>query len=249
MFQVGLGISAVIGSLIAAISYRAVMWVSVIPMTLALLVSLRFTEPRAHTTAAQNPYAHLRQAFKAIIHNPRLVKLSAASVLGWAIGESAWLFRSAFVVRLWPVWAIGIAQMIANAGAAAGFYFAGRIIKRFGEYRLLVSGMTLSEFVNLFSVLIPTAASPALMSLNSVFFGVNSVAINGLMQRKFTDEQRATMGSLNSFAGAIVMAIFSFLLGGLADQIGVVSALVCATLLFFVPISLYRWALRPSKTG
>lgn len=249
MFQVGLAISAVIGSLLAAISFQAVMWVSVIPMMLALLVSLRFSEPRTHTPQDLNPYAHLRQSFKNTVQNPRLLKLSAASILGWAIGESAWLFRSAFIVTLWPVWAIGFAQMLANAGAAAGFYFAGRIIKRFGEYRLLVGGMTFSEVVNLFCVLVPTVFSPALMSLNSVFFGVNSTAISGLMQHEFTDEQRATMGSLNSFAGALVFAAFSFFMGGLADQFGVIPALLCSTLLFFIPISLYRWTLRPTTAS
>jgi predicted MFS family arabinose efflux permease len=144
------------------------------------------------------------------------------------------------------VWAIGFAQMLGNAGAAVGFYFSGRIIKRFGEYRLLVGGMSVSEGVNLFCVLLPTVFSPAIMALNSVFYGVNTTAISGLMQREFTDEQRATMGSLNSFAGAIVFAVFSFLMGALADQIGVTPTLVGAALLFFVPISLYRWALRPT---
>jgi MFS family permease len=239
MFQFALGISALIGGLIAAVSFQAVMWVSVIPPLLALGVSLFFVEPKMHTHKSSNIYAHLGTAFQNIVRNPRLRTISAASVLSYAIGESSWLFRSTFVASLWPVWALGVAQMIGNLTAAIGYYFAGRLIRRFGEFRLLIGGMSLSEAIDLFGLLVPTVLSPALMASNSIFFGVNNVASRGLLQREFTDEQRATMGSLNSFAGSITFAVFSFLLGALADRIGVIPALVCATLLFFMPVVLY----------
>lgn len=243
MFQLALGISSIIGSLIAAISFQVVLWLSVVPMVLALLVSLRLVEPKVHTGHVGNIYAHLTTAFRNIVRNPRLRLLSAASVLSYAIGEASWLFRSAFIETLWPVWAIGVAQTIGNLTAALGFYFAGRIIRRFGEFRLLIGGMSLSELVNLIGLLVPTVLSPALMASNSIFYGVNSVAINGLIQREFTDEQRATMGSLNSFAGSLVFAVFSFLLGTLADRIGVIPALVTAALLSLIPMMLYWKAL------
>ena len=242
MFQVALGISAVIGSLIAAISFQTVMWLSVIPMALAFLISLRFTEPRAYIYRSANVYAHLGTAFRHIVKNPRLRLLSAASILSYAIGESAWMFRSAFVAQLWPVWALGIGQMIANVTGAIGFYFAGPIIRRFGEFRLLVWASAFTDIVNFLAVLAPSALSPLIMS-QSVTWGVNMVAIGGLLQREFTDEQRATMGSLNSFGGSIVFALFSFLLGALADRIGVTPALLFALGLLFVPNALYWWAL------
>ncbi|HEX2618996.1 MAG TPA: hypothetical protein VHL11_02585, partial [Phototrophicaceae bacterium] len=44
--QIALGISSIIGSLIAALSFSLAMWLSVIPMVLAFLMSLRFSEPR-----------------------------------------------------------------------------------------------------------------------------------------------------------------------------------------------------------
>jgi MFS family permease len=245
MYQFALAIAAVLGSLIAAISFQVVYWLSVIPMVLALLVSLRLIEPRAHTTATSNIYAHLATAFRQFRRNARLRTLSIAGVLNFAIGESSWLFRSTFVASLWPVWAIGIAQLIGNVTAALSFYFAGRLIRRFGEFRLLVGGMSFSEAVNLFGLLVPTVASPALMALNSVFYGVNTVARQSLIQQEFTDEQRATMGSLNSFAGSLLFAVFSFLLGALADRIGVTPALVVAALLGTVPMMLYWRVLRP----
>jgi len=247
MYQIGLAISALIGSLIAAISFSLVMWVSVIPMILALIVSLRLVEPNAYTRVNTNIYTHLATAFQKTIRNPRLRLLSLAAVLKYALGEASWLFRSAFIAALWPVWAIGVAQMIANATAAVSFYFAGRLINRFGEFRLLVGGMTISELINLFGMIFPTVLSPALMALNSVFYGVNTVAGNSLMQKEFTAEQRATMGSINSFAGSLTLAVCSLLLGALADWRGVIPALVIAALLSIMPISLYWKVLHPRK--
>lgn len=247
MYQAALAISAVLGSLLAAISFQLVMLVSVIPMVLALVVSLLMIEPRAHVSQNANVYAHLSTAFQNFRRNPRLRILSLAWVSSFAFGETAWLFRSTFIASLWPVWAIGLSQLIGNGMAAASFYYAGRLIRRFGEFRLLLGGTIISEAINLFGLLVPTVLSPALMAMNSCFYGVNTVAKNSLIQQEFSDEQRATMGSFNSFAGSIAFALFAFLLGGFADRVGVIPALVTVSLLSIVPFTLYWYILRPRR--
>lgn len=245
MYQFALAVSAVLGSVIAAVSFPLVMWLSVIPTLLALIVSLRLVEPRVHRHAETNLYAHLKTALRQFARNPRLRTLSLAGVLSYALGEAAWLFRSTFVATLWPVWAIGLSQLIGNATAAVSYYYAGRIIRRFGEFRLLVGGMLFSDAINVFGLIVPTVISPALMASNSIFYGVNTVAKQSLVQREFTDEQRATMGSLNSLAGSLTFAVLSFLLGALADRVGPTNALIVAALLAVLPVALYWRALRP----
>lgn len=243
-WQAALGISALIGSGIAAISFQLVMWLSVIPIMVALIVSLQMTEPRVHSPANTNIYAHVREALRNIVRNPRLRIISIASMLSFAIGESSWLFRSTFIATLWPVWAIGLAQMLGNITAAVSYYFAGPLIRRFGELRLLVGGIVITTATNLFGLVFPTVFSPLIMSLNSVFYGVNTVARGGLLQREFTDEQRATMGSLTSFGGSLVFVVFSVLLGALADRTNPITALIVATILGLIPTVLYWWGLR-----
>ena len=66
------------------------------------------------------------------------------------------------------LWALGFAQMLGNASAAVGFYFAGRIIRRFGEFRLLIGGKLFSFVVDLFVLLVPTVVSPALTALTGM---------------------------------------------------------------------------------
>lgn len=247
MFHFALAVSAVVGGVIAAVSYPAVMWLSVIPATIGLAISTRFVEPRIHEAAnSGNIFAHLREAIVNTWRRPRLRTLSAASIIGHAAGESGYQFRAVFIEMLWPTWAIGLSRMLSSLNAAIGFYFSGRIIRRFGEYRLLVWGISFSEILNLFCIVVPTVVSPALMTVNSVFFGINTVGVGGLMQREFTDEQRATMGSITAFGGSLAFAVFSVIVGLVADRFGILAAMVFASLVASLTIPLYARALRPT---
>jgi MFS family permease len=241
MYQLALAISAVLGGIIASFSYPLVMWLSVIPQAVNIFLASLMIEPRTHSVTDTNIYSHLSDSFQNIIRNPRLRALSAASILSFASGETSFQFRPAFFALFWPVWAIGLARTLANFSASLSFYFAGRLIRRFGEYRLLIGGMSLSEGTNLLSLIFPTVLSPAIMGATSIFFGVNTVAVSGLMQREFTPTQRATMGSISSFGSSILFAIFSFGIGLLADRAGVTLALIICILI--TPISLWFYGL------
>lgn len=240
MFQVALATSAVLGSLLAERSFVLVMWLSVIPQAICFGLGLRLVEPPRHPPNAERGFfAHIGAALGSIVRNRRLRTISAASILGWALGESAFQFRAAFIRSVWPVWAIGIAQMLSNVGAAASFYLSGRLIRRFGEFRLLVLGDTYSMMAQITALAVPTAASPALSSSTSLFFGTHMVALGGLMQREFDPDQRATMGSLTAFAGSLAFAAYSVLLGVLADQFGVIPALLATQGLTAIVLGLY----------
>jgi MFS family permease len=248
-YQLALAISAVLGGIIASFSYPLLMWLSVIPQAINVGLASFMVEPRLHSDTETNIYHHLRDSFQNIVRNPRLRMLSLASILSFAVGETAFQFRPTFFALLWPVWAIGLARTVANLGAALSFYFAGRLIRRFGEFRLLLGGISLSEAVNLLSLLIPTVLSPAFMGATSLFFGVNTVSVNGLMQREFNARQRATMGSISSFGGSVTFAIFSYGLGLFADRFGAVNALIIAAVFSFIPVWFYGRAFRSPSAG
>lgn len=239
--QIALAVSSIAGGVLAAFSFSLVMWLSVVPKAVMLLLSVQFVEPRVHSNEPGMLLAHLREALRNFANNPRLRMLSIGQILAIGAGEAAFQFRVVFIEMLWPLWAIGLARTVSNATAAVSFYFAGALLKRFGERRLLFGGIALSELLNLISLVWATVVSPVLMGVTSIFFGVNSVAKNGMLQREFTDAQRSTMGSLTAFGGSISFAILSLVLGWLADQIGVRNALIIATL--FGSIRLYFfWA-------
>ena len=121
---------------------------------------------------------------------------------------------------------IGIARTLANVGATLSFHFNGRLIRGFNGLKILIVDNIYNRIVNIFSTAFPTLLSPILMSSSSVFYGVTTVSKNALMQKEFTSEQRATMSSLNSFAGSIFFGVVAFVLGFLADKISPSRALL-----------------------
>src|SRR3989344_5521778 len=96
MFQVGLATSALLGGFLAQISFALVMWVSVIPQVLTLLTSLFLIEPNIYTKEAGNIFAHLKESLRHFRINTILRYISITSIIKHSIGESGYLFRSAF---------------------------------------------------------------------------------------------------------------------------------------------------------
>lgn len=229
--QLALGISALAGSFIAAKSLNLVFWLSIFAPIACILISLFFKEPKVHKKESTNIYSHLSESVKIFITNKRLRYLSLSGILSYGIGESAWLFRSAFIQLLWPIWAIGIAQTASNVFATISFYFSGKIINKFKEFNLLIFGSIYAFVINLVSFVFPSILSPALLSSTSLLFGVHWVATDNLKQKAFTDHQRATMGSLDSLGQSIFFGVFSIILGIVADKIGPTNALIFAVIL------------------
>ena len=76
-----------------------------------------------------------------------------------------------------------------------------------------------------------TAFSPILMLTTQVSYAVSVTADGALKQENFSSAQRSTMGSLISFAGAIVTGVGSILAGVLADHFGAAESLLIILLI------------------
>lgn len=226
MFQWALAISAILGGFIAYFSFPLIMWLSIIPQLLCLLLSFQLREPKLHTNKSGNIYLHLKEAVNNFLHNRKLRLLSLSSVVGYALGEASYQFQSAFYNTLWPVWAIGIAKTLSNVGGGLSFHFSGKIIKKFNNLAVLVADNIFCRIMNSIATLFPSVISPFLMSSTSLFYGVTTVVRSTLMQKEFKNEQRATMGSLNSFAGSIFFGLVAFSLGFVADKLTPARALL-----------------------
>ena len=226
MFQAALAVSAILGGILATWSFPLIMWLSVIPQLVCFYLAFKLIEPKLHSSQSGNIYQHLKEAYINFINNKKLRLLSVSSILGYGFGEAGYKFKSAFYNTLWPVWAIGIAKTLSNVGATISFRFSGKIIKKFGATKMLLVDNIYNRIINIFSTAFPTVFSPLLMSSTSIFFGVTTVAKSTLMQKEFANDQRATMGSLNSFAGSIFFGIIAFTLGFVADKLTPATALL-----------------------
>jgi MFS family permease len=237
--QLAMGISAILGGVIASFSFPLALWLSVIPQIGMLYISYKFINPRLKKAVNTNVFSHIKEATMLFIKNKKLRLLSLASIISFSIGELKWGFTSAFIATVWPVWAIGIPQTISSFGASLSFFFSGKLIKKFKEINILLFESIYGKVISLIALGFPSVISPILMSSSSLLFGVGHVAKNTLMQKEFASNQRATMASLNSFAGSLGYAGMSLVLGGLADRMGPSRALFILTLISLPVIYLY----------
>ena len=226
LFQVALAVSGLLGALIATWSFPLIMWLSVIPQVLCVFISFKIIDSKKVVEYTTSIFADLKEGLMEFVNNSNLRLLSIASILDYGIGETSYQFQAAFYNLVLPIWAVGVAKTLSNVGAAIGFSFRGKIIGKFKALNILLFGEIYSKVVNVIALVFPTALSPFLMASNSLFFGTGSVAQGTLMQKEFTDKQRATMSSLNSFAGSLFFGLFAFMTGLFADKVGPRNALL-----------------------
>ncbi|MCJ7826599.1 hypothetical protein MUP56_03215 [Patescibacteria group bacterium] len=180
-----------------------------------------------------NIFSHIKRSAFHLWNNKFLRLLSIQDILSFGIGESSFQFGAAFIGTIWPLWAIGFSKMISYGGASISFWFSGKFIRKIGEYNILIIANIYTRIANFIAYGIPTLFSPVLMASSSIFYGVTSVAKNSLMQKEYTHEQRATLGSLNSFMGSIFFGLFAPLLGVIADIYGPAKALIVVQFCMF----------------
>lgn len=248
MFQLALGISALLGGFIAGFSFTLVLWLSVIPQIICIVLSLQLIEPTVHgKNESGNIYTHLSIAIKEFKTNKRLRLISLTDIIRFGIGESTFYFYSAFIALLWPVWAIGLSKTISYFGGALSFRYAGKAMDKFGAKKLLMGTSIYNRASNTIALLFPTVLSPLLINTNSLGFGLSSVASSSLLQKEYTKEQRATMDSLNSLAGSLFFGIFAFILGSVADKFGVINALLFVQVVSLPTLFIYFKLFKTNK--
>jgi len=244
LFQFALAVSAAVAliALYFHVSLRTLFAVSLAPQILGIAFALLLAEPRRSGAIPSNIFAHLGAALAAFRRDIKLRDLSVATMLGYALGEGKHMFQPAFFALLWPAWALGLAGVLIHGLGAVGFRFGGVLIRRFGELPVLFGSSVGGIAAGIGALSISGVASPAIISLASIFYGPSMVAQNALTQRAFTDAQRATMASLISFGGSLLYAAAVLAIGALADRIGPRFALLTAEFLS-IPVLVLYWKL------
>ena len=245
--QLALGLSALAGGIIANFSFSYLIWISVLSQLTMLYVSYQFIEPKSRKKLDTNLFAHLHEATEIFISNKKLRLLSVTSIINFSFSEMIYQFRAVFISSVWPLWAVGLANVLSNFGATWSFYYSGKIIKKFKAVNILLFKSFWNKFASILAYGIANLYSPIILATNALLFGVSSVAENKLLQAEFSDHQRSTMASLNSFAGNICFAIMSIVLGSLADATSPAKALLILNFVSLPIIYLYYQLFKSNK--
>ncbi|MEV4396398.1 MFS transporter [Nonomuraea sp. NPDC049607] len=239
MFQIALALAAALGGVVAGTwSPRVVVVLSVVPQVLCVLVALWVREPRVHGPRESSVLAHLGSALRGIRRNPVLRRMTLVSALRYS-SESAAQLSPVFVTGLWPLWALGLWRTFGHGVAFIGFRVSGCVIGRVGAARTLLFGELFDNVANFLALIKPTVFSPVL--LGSPAYGMSTIAQQTLLQREFTDRERATMGSLASLLGSVLYALVALGAGLVADRWGIVPALLAIQAVVLIALPLAWW--------
>jgi MFS family permease len=241
--QIALALTSVMGTFIAAWSIRLVLFLSLVPQIIALITALFIVDPgrKAKISNTGEVFRHSVTAFTKTFKNKKLMLLIAARGLNDAFSGSSYQLQSAFINGLWPLWAVGIIRSCSNLLAGASFYFSGTILKYLSKRTVLILSNLYGRVSAVLALLLNRFISPILLASSSAFFGASFVTNSALIQEEFSDEERATMGSIVSFFGSIILSLISIAVGYIADKLTVRKSLLIIQLFMLIPLPVYLY--------
>lgn len=235
--------AAVIGAVLASVSLRWAVYASVPSFYGCVMLAWFIEEPTRHTEHVDSPFAHMKAAVRVIARNRRLTMLALATMLSAGVGNALFTLRPIWIQSLWPIWAVSLARSLSALLSAIGAWWGGAIVGRLGALKAIVVTQLSSSVADIAAIAVANAVSPAVLQWASFTYGVGMTANGTLLQDEFTDEQRATLGSLVSVGGRIVYGItlvfFSVVLAG-----DLSTALIVGELMLILAVAMYAGAFR-----
>lgn len=224
LWQLGLGLSGFLSSFLAARNLHIAFLASLVPQTMAMIVSFLFDEPRVEHVKPKT-FSLFFGAWRHIFRNKKLLLMMIGNTMSYGGTEAVFDSQTVYVNGLWPTWAIGIFRGLVNGFQAVSSWFAGPFIRHFKESRIVIFREIYRFAAMSAAILLNQFISPVLMSTTSLVSGPAQVARNHLMQREFTDEQRATLGSISSSVSSILYALIALGVGIISDHFGIIAGM------------------------
>lgn len=238
-----LGFAGFVGSLGSGFllqwSVGLFMWINLLPQIGAFIVSLLLVETKQQEKVNTNIYAHLKQAIEEIKVNMNLRNLSLSEIFGGG-GLAAYEYQAAVFAAVWPSWAIGIARAMQEGSVIPSFWYAGRIIDKLGYMKVLLVSWVTSVGGNVLAGFTHSVFSPIFVMMSLPLYGADDTAKQHMLQKEFTNKQRATIASLNSLGNSITFSIVLYVCGLIANHYGPFIALL-ATQVSLLPAAYFEY--------
>jgi len=200
-------------------------WISVIPDFTQSIISLLLVEPKINVTKGSNPLVHLRNAIKNIRHNGYLKKVALLVCCNKAIDITSYRMESTYFNHLIPTWLVNAVILIRQACGAISFSIAP-LIRKIGFLKIVIVSIFGNILFRVIGLILNNILSPFVMVLQNLFLGTANTSESALLQKEFSDKERATMGSLVSLFEGIIKAISYYVFGFIADIAGIYVAIV-----------------------
>ena len=214
-----------IGSLLATRSLSLLFTLSIVPRMLAMIISLGFVDPKVTKKTITNVAQHLKGSWQIYKNNRKIRLLSLTDIIGY-IGGVTWSFQAAFYNLFLPIWATSMVMSVNFFTSFISFRISGKIIQKYEAMKVLFYSEVYCRVPVLIAFIFPTVSSPFIIAAASSTYGPSVVAKSTILQNELTNEQRATITSINSFVGNIMYSVSAIFVGMAADMFGVAKSLL-----------------------
>jgi len=247
-------LSAIVGSAIAVYSLRAGWYMISVAMFIAMLIAFTFKEPKHYKKLKETSYLkHTLESFKKVGTNKNLLFLVLFhATLAVVLKISLWFYQPYMLKAGIPMLYFGIAWASLNIFSIAGSKLAHRVEGFLGVNR------------SLWLIILLSTLSLAFMSYWIVLFGMIFIfaqqfargfappVVLDYTNKHLSSEKRATLLSIQSFAGGLSFAIFAPLYGWIADAYSLSTALIATAasfLVIFIILMIWKKTLDKKKGG
>ena len=233
-------VGVLVGSLMVTKSLSILFTLSILPKLLAVIISFGFVDPKVKKERTGSVRGHFGDSWRIYKNNLKVRLLSIADIIGY-IGGVTWNFQSAFYNLFLPTWATSMVMSVNYFTSFVSFRLSGKLIRKYEAMRVLFYSEVYSRVLTLAAYIYPTIVSPFIIATASTSYGPSVVAKSTILQNEFTNEQRATTTSINSFVGNIIFSVAAILVGMAADEFGVAKSLLAVQILLMsISIIYYR---------
>ncbi|MDR2902075.1 MAG: MFS transporter [Lactobacillales bacterium] len=240
-FHLSAGISAVLGGIIAyRWGYIYCAYGNLIALTCFCILFLFLIEPKRTKSNTHHFIKETKEIFEHVRRTKPLRILAIPYFLNMGIADSIERFESSLYIGYFSNWVLGILRLVREWSAMVGFWFSKKIIKNFGYAKTLLTSEALIIIFQFLALLINTILTPFIFVMTRFFIGTGYPVEKQLQQDHFLDEKRATMDSLLSIGASASIALFSFILGWIAEATTPLIAMLFVISLR--PISLFFFA-------
>ncbi len=242
--QFALAISSLLCAVLMFVSIKTVMIATMIVMFLAFIVTLFLIEPKHVNVYEGVGFRHTIQSIVFLCKNKKLRYYGLAETFEHGLNEGAFYFNSIFFKMFVPEWSLGIFRFFGHIFDALGAYISRFAEQKMSNIKIAMIGSIGSNLINMCSILVASFMSPVLKVGSSFAMGFNSPAAEVVWQENIKSVHRATIRSLISLCKKMSFAIFSFLIGFVADITNPYWAMLAAYVLALISNIFYVLAER-----
>ena len=246
-YQLGALIAAFAATVISYyFSLQTLVWVSVLPYFLTIIVNLLLGNPKSYFEKDMSPVNQLKKSIKCFIKNAKLRKYALLQIVNNSLSVSVFRFEASYFESLIPIYFVNITRALQHATGWISFH----IVALFSKTNLLKI-LCLSSFGNsairLIALIMNNQITPFFNCLQNLFYGTSVSSSTSLLQQEYNKGLRATLDSIVNLFGGITTAFLGFLLGYIADILSPRSVLFIAVFASMLIAVTYGRLFKPSK--